>query len=77
MASRMRVLTLNLHLTSDGCLVAVLERNWKGALPQDVVLQRVHIAEVNLNSPPAAVLQAVATLFALQADPESGIDPRD
>ena len=63
---RIRVLSVNLHLTEDGALVAIIERRWRGASPDDHLLRRVHIAEVNIDTPPPAVLHAVAALLELQ-----------
>lgn len=73
--SRMRVLSVNLHLTEEGVLAAVMERHWVGARKSDVLIQRVHISEVNIDSRPAEILHAVAALFDLQNATREDADP--
>lgn len=68
--SRMRVLQVNLHLTSEGCLVAVQEVGWKGHHRTLALLQRTYIEGPGINATPAEVLEAVANAFALSGPSE-------
>ena len=60
------MLSVNLHLTEDGALVAIIERRWRGTRRDDHLLRRVHVEEVNIDTAPAVVLRAVAALLELQ-----------
>lgn len=70
--SRMRVLQVNLHLTSEGCLVAVQEVGWKGHHRTLALLQRTYLEGPGINASPGEVLQAVADCFELPADHPEG-----
>lgn len=72
--SRMRVLQVNLHLTSEGCLVAVQEVGWKGQHKTLALLQRTYLEGPGINATPSEVLQAVAQAFAL-TDGEAASTP--
>lgn len=68
--TRMRVLSVHLHLTSEGVVAAVFERHWKGARPDDVIVHRVYLEGVNIESDPADIMRGVAAVYALQRDPQ-------
>lgn len=67
--ARMRVLQVNLHLTTEGCLVAVQEVHWKGACKNTTLLQRQFVEGPGITASPAEVLAAVAELFELTDAP--------
>jgi len=71
--SRMRVLQVNLHLTSEGCLVTVQEVGWKGHHRQLELLSRHYVNGYGFNAKPADLLHAVANVFDLR--PASGSVP--
>jgi len=72
--SRMRVLQINVHLTSDGALVAVQEVSYRGVHKDLRLLQRQYIDGPGFNATPGEVLQAVADLFDLR-DRSGGLPP--
>lgn len=73
--SRMRVIQVNLHLTEEGCLLAVQEVGWKGHHKRLNLLQRRYVEGVGYDASPHEVFKAVAELFALQDAPRLETDP--